>query len=473
LHDLRKQRLARERGTLKPAGRRAVALVYPSPYPVGMSSLGYQSIYRQLNELPDTGAERAFLPDTGEDDFLRTYESGRAVGDFPVLAFSISYELELSGLLRCLQLAGVPLLHRDRGPRHPLVIAGGPLSFSNPMPLAPFVDAIVMGEAESLLAQVAEACFAPRPLQALADVPSVWVPSRHGTALPAMGKAHDTLLPAVSTILTPDSVLADMFLIEPERGCSRACSFCVMRRSTNGGMRLVPPARVMEAIPAAARRVGLVGAAVTDHPRIVDIVEAIVASGREVGISSLRADRLTPRFVELLAAGGYRTLTVASDGASEALRIGLLKKIRGPHLLRAAELVATSPLKQLKVYMMVGIPGETDEDIDELAEFSLEQAKRALPKRVALSVSPFVAKRNTPLDGTAFAGIQRIDQRIQRLRKLLRGRVDLRPSSSRTAWLEYQLAQGGIEAGHVYLRGWLDGDRFSGYRAAFAERLAA
>ena len=236
-----------------------------------------------------------------------------------------------------------------------------------------------------------------------------------------------------------------MFLIEPERGCHRGCTYCVMRRSTNGGMRLVDPARVAALIPGDARRVGLVGAAVTDHPRLAEILRIIVDAGREVGISSLRADRLNDEIVGLLRRGGYRTLTTAADGASERMRDQIQRKTKERHLLRAAEFARTHRMTALKLYMMLGLPGETMEDIDELARFGLELARIA--PRLVLGIAPFVAKRNTPLDGAPFEAIDVLDEKLARLRGAVRGRVLLRPTSPKWAWVEYRLAQGGFAAG--------------------------
>src|SRR5881397_1232463 len=174
-------------------------------------------------------------------------------------------------------------------------------------------------------------------LSCFARVPGCYVPGLSGT-LPPIARAGDDRLPARSQILTKDTVLSSMFLIEPERGCSRGCTYCVMRRTTNGGMRLVTPERILSLIPEHARRVGLVGAAVTDHPQIKEIVRRIVEGGREIGISSLRADRLDSEFVGLLARGGYRTLTTASDGASQHIRNIVDRKTTEQHLIRAAEL---------------------------------------------------------------------------------------------------------------------------------------
>lgn len=474
-------RLARETGTLRREGARAVAMVYPSPYPVGMSSLGYQTLYRRLNELPNTVAERSFLPDDAADnDPLITYESQRPVGNFPVIALSVAYELELSGVFRCLELSGVAPERRERTPRDPFVIMGGPLTFSNPVPLAPFADVIVMGEAEGLLERLLDRIFAggerAEVLREVRDWEGLYVPEYHHDWMPPVAKAPDHELPAYSAIITPDAALSNMFLIECERGCSRACSFCVMRRSTNGGMRLADPDRIQALIPKEATRVGLVGAAVSDHPRVVNIVRAIVESGREIGLSSLRADRLTEEFVQLLQRGGYRTLTVASDGASEELRKGLLKKIRAKHLRRAAELAGQAGMRALKVYMMVGVPDETDADLDELIAFTREQAELAGKQtKVVVGIAPFVAKRNTPLDGAPFVGIREADRRLEKLRKGLMPAVEVRSTSSRWAWAEYMLAQGGPEHGLAALQAYRQGGRFAHYKRAFknlAPRLA-
>ena len=167
-------------------------------------------------------------------------------------------------------------------------------------------------------------------------------------------------------------------------------------------------------IPADARRIGLVGAAVTDHPGLPEILRHIVDGGREVGISSLRADRLNDEIVGLLKRGGYRTLTTAADGASEAMRERIQRKTKERHLMRAAELARAHEMKSLKLYMMLGLPGETMDDIDELGRFGMELSRIA--PRLVLGIAPFVAKRNTPLDGSPFEAIDVLDAKLARLR---------------------------------------------------------
>lgn len=463
-----------ELGTLRVDAPESVALVYPSPYSVGMSSLGFQTIYRAINERPGRAAHRAFLPDdvrafAKSRTPLFTFEGERALGDYPVVAFSVAYELEIPNVGHCLELAGIPALAADRDARRPLVLAGGPLTFSNPLPLAPFVDVILMGEADDTVHEALDVIFGAtsreQALREIADrIPSAFVPSLHGDAMPAIARAGETHLPARAAIRTPNTELRDMFLIEPERGCHRGCNYCVMRRSTNGGMRPFDAARVLSLVPEDASRVGLVGAAVTDHPQIATLVEELVDSGKQVGLSSLRADRLTDRFVNALKRGGAKVLTTASDGASQRLRDSLQRRAPEDVLRKAAELVRAHGLERLKLYMMVGVPDERDDDLDELIAFGTELSRVC---RLSLGIAPFVAKRNTPMDGLPFAGIREVERRLRYLRDGFAGRVDLRATSARWAWVEYELAQGGREEGLAAFRASSAGGRFADYRDAF------
>ncbi len=442
-------------------------MAYPSPYRVGMSSLGYQWICSVLGEA-GFGVERCFLPDeAGAGQSPLTMETLSPLREFPVIAVSLAYELELAGLVELLKLAGIPPLRRDRDPRHPRVLIGGPLTFSNPVPAMPFADAMILGEADDVVVPAVAGFFDTGDFEHLAALPGGWVPSLGDARVP-VAKADDRLLPARSRIMTPDTELADMFLLEGERGCHRACTFCVMRRSTNGGMRLVEPERLSALIPSEARRVGLVGAAISDHPRLVDLLGTIVDSGRGVGVSSLRADRvaLKPDIPRLLRKGGYATLTVASDAPSQRLRREIQKGTTEAHLLACAEAAREHEYRVLKVYMMVGVPGETDEDIEELVDFT---RKLAAIHPVALGVAPFVPKVNTPLDGATFAGIKTVEKRLERIRQGFRGhRAELRPTSARWAWVEYRLAQGGAAEGEAVVRAVEGGGNFAAWKAALA-----
>jgi radical SAM superfamily enzyme YgiQ (UPF0313 family) len=469
-----RERLKRERGTPRKDAPNRIALLYPSPYHVGMSSLGYQTIHREILSAEGWTSERAFLPD---DPALAartrapvlSYESLRPVNEFPVIAFSVAYELELAGVVQLMELAGIPALAEQRDERHPLVLCGGPLTNSNPLPLAPFADAILMGEAdETIHLALTILQGADDREEALAtlhrEIPSCYVPSLAGDEMPGLGQCDDDRLPAYSVIRTPNTELSDIFLIEAERGCSRGCRYCVMRRSTNGGMRILELSRILERIPPDATKVGLVGAAVSDHPRIVELVDRLAAEGRRVSLSSLLPDKLKEPFVAALKRAGARILTTALDASSQRLRNSIDRKAREEHLLRAAQLAHSYGYAQLKLYMMVGLPDETDADIDELVRFASELSA---VHPLALGIAPFVAKRNTPLDGEAFAGIKPVEGRLERLRAGLKGRVDIRATSARWAWVEYVLAQGGRAEGLALLDAVHAGGRFQDYRRAF------
>jgi radical SAM superfamily enzyme YgiQ (UPF0313 family) len=465
--------LADEVGRIDKQAPFTAALLYPSPYAAAMSSLGYQRIYRAIQEAPGFACERAFLDDEAEKDIRKqarplTYESLRPLEEFPVLAVSVAYELEIAGLVRLLQTAGIPVRRTDRGDAHPFVLAGGPLTFSNPLPIAGFADAIVIGEAEELviecLSVLEGASSRAEQLDRLAKIPHVFVPSRHGEILPTVAKVDDAVLPAWAPIRTPHAVLSNMFLVETERGCSRACKYCVMRRSTNGGMRLASMDRILGLVPGDAKRVGLVGAAVSDHPRIAQIVSTLAEQGREVGLSSLRPDRLNDELVGALARAGHRTLTTAMDGPSERLRDMLERRARPKHLARCAELARSHKMDRIKLYLMIGLPDETDADIDECIAFTTELTK-VVP--IALGIAPFCSKRNTPLDGLPFAGIGVVEARLARLKRGLKGRADVRSTSAKWAWVEWVLAQGSEPEGLAVIDAVDAGGSFAAYRRAF------
>jgi radical SAM superfamily enzyme YgiQ (UPF0313 family) len=476
-------RLEAEQGTLGRGHAAPICLAYPSPYRVGMSSLGFQTLYRILNE-DGPGCHRAFLPDAWEAmampwpasrEPILSYEGLRPISEYPIIGLSVAYELEIVGVIRLLEGAGIPLLAARRGPHDPVIIAGGPLTTSNASVLLPFVDLLIAGEAEFELPQAIERIRQARTreqgIAAAAASPHVIVGELspgHFEALPMSATAPADRLPARSAITTPHTELADMFLVEPERGCSRQCTFCVMRGPSTGGMRIFDHGLPVGLVPEHARRVGLVGAAVTDHPRLEELVASIVATGRGVGVSSLRADRLTPQLVANLARGGYRQITVASDGISERLRRVLIRKIDTSALVRAAELVRdTQGVGGLKMYQMIGVPTETDEDVDELIEFCTELSRIV---RLTLTFSTFVAKRNTPLDGQPFMGVKAADDRLRRIRRGLQGRAQIRPQSPRWAHVEYLLAQRGPEAGQAAFEAVHAGARYRDWVQAF-ERL--
>jgi len=463
---------SREHGTPLPIGRQPMALLYPAPYRVGMASLGFQWIAHQLAET-GLSVERGFLPDPGwslDQGSVRSMERELPIGDFPLIAATVAWELEIDALVRMLESSGIPALRSERGPEHPAVLLGGPLTFSNPAPLGAIADALLVGEADATAAPAARAFFEGGReawLDAVAALPGGWVPERGGDP-PEPARVDDVQLPAHARFWSPDADFADMFLVEAERGCSRRCGFCVMRRGSHG-MRLVEPERILATVPADAPRVGLVGAAVSDHPQLTDILEALMAAGKGVGVSSLRADRVArqPRLAELLRQSGYRTLTVAADAPSEALRASIQKDVHADHLLACAALAREHRFERVKLYAIIGLPGEDDDDITELV--GLVRTMAAIHP-VDLAVSPLVPKHRTPLVDAPFAGIKVVERRVARLKKELRGVAGFRPTSARWAWVESQLAMGDQATGEAAVRAVRAGGKFSAWKRALRDQ---
>ncbi len=319
-----------------------VALVYPQIYPVAMGNLGFQAIYRLLNDTSGLHCERAFLPSPEDwEEYRRTrtpilsLESQRPLRDFAAVAFSISFEADYPYVLQILEGAGIPLLAAERRPGDPLVLAGGVATFLNPEPLAPFVDAFFLGEGEAGAVPFFQFLAEGEPeqdrhllLRDLAQtIPGAYVPAGYtpryqpdGTlaafepepGFPPQVKApHLAELapyPTHSHILAPQSEWGEMFLVETGRGCSRGCRFCA------AGFVYRPPRErpleelwtQMEPGLLEKRKVGLVGAAVSDHPEVKELCRKILAAGGDIGISSLRADSADEELFRLLAQGGVQ-----------------------------------------------------------------------------------------------------------------------------------------------------------------------
>src|SRR3972149_2522431 len=301
--------LADEQGTVRKdwGGKVAIALVYPNTYAVGMSNLGFQTIYRHLNAIPDVVCERVFLPDPGEVDELgRTgtspfsLESQRPLADFHMVGFSVTYEGDYINVLRILDLAGIPLRAADRRPHDPLVLMGGVCAFSNPEPIAPFMDFVVVGEGEELV-----------------------------VGLMAGHRGVDAF-ETIATVKTPSAEYGHMALLEVGKGCGRGCRFCLegqvyrpVRHRSLDALR----ATVAELARQGETRVGLVGACVSNYPGIAELLRVVAAHGLELSISSLRADSLTADLAQALARGGRRPLTRAPRAGTERLRRAIRKGI--------------------------------------------------------------------------------------------------------------------------------------------------
>jgi radical SAM superfamily enzyme YgiQ (UPF0313 family) len=425
--------LYREEGAIVKdwGGRLPIALIYPNSYYLGMSNLGVHAVYSLLNGNPKIVGERVFL-DTTEKNAPAAIESGRPLTDFAALAFSISYELDYFNVIQILKAAGIPLFSAERDARHPLVIAGGPCASANPMPLAPFFDCFCVGDAEpilpALLPMLIENIGDSRPtlLQSLAKLPGVYAPL-YPPPTPVARQWAKNLddFETRSIVLTPDTELGDLYLIETERGCARGCRFCLVS-SAYAPMRF----RSLDKIIKQAReglllrkRIGLVGPTVTDHPQINELLAGLNNMNAEISISSLRIDSLSENIIGELARGKVQNITIAPEAGSQRLRDVINKGINEDDILKAVDMIAAQRFTQLKLYFIIGLPTETDEDAEEIVRLTMAIKDRLEGKRshirIIVNACPFIPKASTPFQWLPMAPQDVLHRRLGTLKNSL------------------------------------------------------
>jgi len=453
-----RRHLSREQGTVIKdwGGRVPFALVYPNAYYLGMSNLGIHALYKLLNSHDRVVAERAFWETEDGQSPPISLESQRPLADFAVIAFSISYELDYFNIARILKASGIPPYAADRDQRHPLVIAGGPCVMANPMPISPLFDCLCIGEAEPIvplvLPVISEGIGGKRGdlLKSLASLPGVYVPQHHSGKLVARQWARNLDdFPVASAILTRDTELGDLYLIEVERGCNWGCRFCLTSQAFSPMRYRSVDTLITQAEEGLKyrRRLGLVGPAVSDHPRIEELMPKLSQMGAELSVSSLRVAPLSGVVLRELARGGARTVTLAPEAGSQRLRHVIKKGISEDDILKAIEIVAEQGIKQVKLYFMIGLPSETDEDIERMINLSLE-CKRILDSRrpggrLTLNIAPFVPKAGTPFQWLPMARPPVLNRRLSRLKKSLMPK-GIKIKAESPAWSQVQgvLARG-------------------------------
>ena len=490
------QRLAQEIALLRPphGGDLRIALGYPNTYHVGMSNLGLQVVYGILNQTPGVSCERFFLPDPDElEEYERhgrhlfTLESQQPLEQFDLIALSCSYENDYCNVLRILELAGLPLLSCDRNEQHPLVLVGGAITLLNPEPLADFVDLFGVGEAEGLVEELVAHLRLlrdlPRPeqLMGLAQVPGLYVPSLYTpqyegerfVGLQPLPGAPATIaknyisrdqfeeINSSSWILSEDTEFGKTFLMEVSRGCPYICRFCTVGFSYPK-VRWKPLDRLWEDIATVKQyqpRIGLISATVGNHPEIEALCERLMQEDLSVSFSSLRADKLPDAILETLVRGGSKSMTLAPETGSEELRKSINKRFSDEQYFEAAERAFRKGIKNLKMYSMVGLPNELDEDMDALVK--LVEATRRIQVstgqgggRITLGLGLFVPKPLTPYQWNPMATLKLAEKRMQRVSsKLARvGGVKVNPEVPKTAIIEGLQARADRRLGRVLLK---------------------
>lgn len=477
------------RVTINPHVGQKVAIVYPNTYFVGMSNLGLHIIYEEINLRYDSVCERIFLPEKKELEAydktktpLMSVETQRPMHQFDVVAFDVTFEMDYFNIPLMLRHGRVPIMGKDRTEFDPIVIAGGPCATFNPEPFADFIDAFIIGEGEGIVSRVLdiirngklEGLDRHAILRQLADVSGVYVPSLYvpiysedgafkgyniAEGVPKTIKRHFEMLTSggETVVATNYTEFGAMYIIEVARGCGRHCRFCMA-----GYCFRVPRVRPLEILKEGVdraeklgKKVGLMGAAISDYPEVDELVNYIRSKDMRYSCASLRADSLTQAVVDGLADSGQKTITIAPETGSERLRRVINKGISEEHLQNAATLSAKSGIQHMRLYIMIGLPTETDEDIEAIVGLAertqAHMAEVGCKGRLTLSINPFIPKPFTPFQWMAMDNQKTVEKKLQYIKKALQKnrRIEVLVESPKEAYIQGVLARGDRRLGAV------------------------
>ena len=477
------------RVTINPHAEQKVAIVYPNTYFVGMSNLGLHIIYEEINLHPSSVCERIFLPEKKELDAydktktpLMSVETQRPMHQFDVVAFDVTFEMDYFHIPLMLRYGRVPVMSEDRTGFDPIVIAGGPCATFNPEPFADFIDAFIIGEGEGIVTAVLERIRKGREngesreetIAGLAQIDGVYVPVLYtpqyddndrflgydiAEGAPKIIRRHfEPLTSGGETVIATNfTEFGAMYIIEVARGCGRHCRFCMA-----GYCFRVPRVRPLDILKEGVdraeklgKKVGLMGAAISDYPEVDELVTYIRSKDMRYSCASLRADSLTQAVVDGLAESGQKTITIAPETGSERLRRVINKGISEENLRTAAQLSAKSGIQHMRLYIMIGLPTETDEDIDAiigLAERTqAHMAEVGCKGRLTLSINPFIPKPFTPFQWMAMDHQKSVEKKLQYIKKSLQKnrRIEVLVESPKEAYIQGVLARGDRRLGKV------------------------
>ena len=477
------------RVTINPHAEQKVAIIYPNTYFVGMSNLGLHIIYEEINLRNDSVCERIFLPEKKELEAydktktpLMSVETQRPMHQFDVVAFDVTFEMDYFHIPLMLRHGRVPVMSEERTSFDPIVIAGGPCATFNPEPFADFIDAFIIGEGEGIVTAVLERIRKGREngesreetIAALAQIDGVYVPALYtpqydendrfvgydiADGAPKIIRRHfEPLTSGGETVIATNfTEFGAMYIIEVARGCGRHCRFCMA-----GYCFRVPRVRPLDILKEGVdraeklgKKVGLMGAAISDYPEVDELVTYIRSKDMRYSCASLRADSLTQAVVDGLADSGQKTITIAPETGSERLRRVINKGISEENLRTAAQLSAKAGIQHMRLYIMIGLPTETDEDIDAiigLAERTqAHMAEVGCKGRLTLSINPFIPKPFTPFQWMAMDHQKSVEKKLQYIKKSLQKnrRIEVLVESPKEAYIQGVLARGDRRLGKV------------------------
>lgn len=411
------------------------ALIYPNHRYVGLSNLGFQCVYELFNSRTDTVCESFFLPEgktsnalSRTEKPLRSQESGHLLSEFDLAAFTISFENDLPNVLKILELCRIPLFKEERNEFHPIVLAGGMVPTANPEPLTDFIDLFALGEAENLVDPIADAVYDLKDagedrrtlIERLSEIPGIYNPDFFDIQYDVSGKISaierltDKNPPGYSFVeeidrFVPKTVIHDsgtefsnMRLVEVGRGCPRGCRFCMVSK-VYGKARFRSKEVLLNTVKSVYPQnsvIGLVAASLGDYPDLSALCRGLLSSGYFFSLSSLRIDRLTENFVKMILESGQKTVTLAPETGSEKLRYQIGKNLPDEKLMEAVKLFGKYKIPRIKLYFLIGLPDETNEDVKSIIllvkriihVLKTESRNQAVPTRLHLSVNSFVPK---------------------------------------------------------------------------------
>ncbi len=453
-----------ERGTVRQNQNAFVkiALVYPNQYHTGMASVGFQTVYRLLNDYPEIRCERAFLHAPPFDQEIRTVESEASLSCFDLVGFSFSFELDLFNIIQILMKASIQLLAKNRVERDPLIMVGGVITSLNPAPLLPFVDGLVVGEAEDTIPQICQILHTMKrqrgrrkeKLEALSEIKGVFIPNINKTVkkqiLPSLENC-----PTYTPIVTQKSHFGNMFVIEVGRGCSRGCLFCAAKKVYHP-YRFRSMESIVETVARynpGTHRIGLGGAALSDYPDLEPLCEVLVDTGYEISLASIRADRITSYLVNILERGKVKSFTIAPEAGSERLRRSIGKGMDDDTLRNVVTLLKDISLDVLKLYFLIGLPEENDNDVKSIVSLVRELSDLFFSKnrkrKIRLSVNAFIPKPFTEFQWHPMANESMLREKRKMIEQEFRKEknVILSPKSARNEILQGVLSLGDDEVG--------------------------